>query len=146
MVASLTKEMVLSEPAGPRMDLWVALHALGYTRGRRTDALAFYTDVEAEQPSHLDYCWNYFTPNGDRVSLPRSSTDISAAWLVVEKVGRMVIEDCRHSPFKDGRGWQVWRDLSGGHTSAGVAAYDAPHAICRAALLAALNGELNDKA
>jgi hypothetical protein len=70
--------------------------------------------------------------DGTLECLPYYSTDISAAWEVVEKAGllkRFTLEQTDH-------GWEVWdrNEVSGDDLIAG--GLSAPHAICLAALKA----------
>lgn len=68
---------------------------------------------------------------------PRYSTDIAAAWRVVEKLAshnhRLTLEDWRDSKHA---GWSALVTLSNGHDTGDVIAETMPLAICRAALKA----------
>lgn len=61
----LTSDEILSEPAGKRLDAWVAEHVMGW----RPLALS------------RDFDGNFFPEDA-----PNYSTDIAAAWQVVEKM------------------------------------------------------------
>lgn len=71
-------------------------------------------------------------PNWDCM-LPAYSSDIAAAWLVVEQVGARL--DCSLSQMPMHEGRKLWGCMFG--TSGGALEETAPLAICRAALAAA---------
>lgn len=136
-----TREQVLAEPAGRRLDAWTALFVLGYTR-RRADRVAEHTDAEAEQPSHLDYCWDWFDAAGTHRFLPSASTNIEPAWRVHrhlcgprpcdhETVGRYLRGLREQTKDKDGA-------YNPGLWALVGLADRMPEAICKAALLAVL--------
>ncbi len=186
----MTKEEMLVEPAGRRLDAWVGIHLFGWRWCRRPDAKHNATLLLMQPPVVLwaecddeyvgwvrtttrpgvsgggwvevdtlwpdedsrysdwdqqGWYWDATYHRMDRVrkrGLPHYSTDIGIAWEVAEKAGRMAIEDLRHDPLSDGSTWLVWRELPNGHTSRDVGATTAPLAICRAALMATLAGEI----
>jgi hypothetical protein len=96
-----TPEQILGEPPGPRLDRWVAYHVL------------------------------VIEPATDAAQPPAYSTDIAAAWLVVEKLIDEMPQDGFHLEF-DENSWVVGLRAAGGW----VRALTAPLAIVRAALLA----------
>lgn len=71
------------------IDALVAERVMGLTKHRRDPFNAAgtrgYTDAEAMQETHIDYCWGWRHPGegeGFGHALPRYSTNISAAWEV----------------------------------------------------------------
>ena len=69
--------------------------------------------------------------------VPRYSTDLAAAWLVVEKLTpRFYV--CVERVHRSGDAWNAWVGRSN------VAASSAPLAICRAALAALSLGDTSD--
>ncbi len=125
-----TREQIVAEPAGPRLDAWCAEFAAGLRLYRFDD-----NRVMVDQNDRSD-C--------DR-DVPHYSTDIAAAWPVAEKLdlfgalGYMVVCDTKAGT------WHVveceeeryepcsWNNIAEGDT--------APHAIARAALLVTLPPE-----
>ncbi len=74
--------------------------------------------------------WYEYSP-GAWIPLPALSSDISSAWLVVNKLGQPF-----YLEFSEGE----WFCLFGDDLGTGVKAATAPEAICRAALKAVGNG------
>ena len=73
------------------------------------------------------------SPIGFRMT-PRYSTDIAAAWLVVEKMrqkGYSVRIDCQWGKIS-GEPWDVW--FRGGRSYTQRLSLSLPHGICRAAV------------
>ena len=96
---------------GRELDALVAEKVMGGRRMRTTDAR---------------YYWNGLNTNGE---LPAYSTDIAAAWTVVERLG-----DKFNFIGKCADGWNAVLFYDG--NSHGEIAPSAPHAICLAALKA----------
>lgn len=99
--------------------------------GRELDVLVMRIVFNAEKKDIGDECYWVSEVNGEEVCWPRwfsPSTDISAAWGVVEKFEYI---DVRR--FKDHWGCTVHGQTVTGKT--------APEAICKAALLAVMDGE-----
>ena len=130
MTTDLTREQVLAMPAGRELDALVAERVMGWTR------------VE-EYRTRLGKDWHGFRPGEDYYhSLYRYSTDIAAAWEVLG----------RFPPTAEGftlalgqwGGSGEWRFVWGRHGDWDNILYAeaAPLAICRAALVMALKGEL----
>jgi hypothetical protein len=106
----MTREDILAMPAGRELDALVAEKVMGYK----------------------------YTSDFDRLFKP--STDISAAWEVVEKFNTYRMQKLRDNDHRlvDGKVHQCFLGKNGncayGHT--------APEAICKAALLAVLEESL----
>jgi hypothetical protein len=140
-----TREMILAEPAGRQMDVWVAKYII-------------------ELPDDLisiDGIINY--PFHDQIievaEIPHYSEDIDAAWQVVEKLTRLEREpnplyfrltwgwwDKPHSEDSP-QYWAVfdWKLTGDSHPLYLAIAETAPLAICRASLLAALLATLESE-
>ena len=130
----LTREQVLAEPAGFRLDEWVAEYVMGWKRGN---------------PKRGEHAWKAPTADprygGYREvpNCPRYSADIGAAWDVVDAMyrrlsGRIDLTRLRHD---------LWVVTIGGLGSppawgeVKATADTAPLAVCRAALLTTLSEE-----
>lgn len=80
-----TREEILSEPAGPRLDAWVAEYVMGWVR-EPGDVFSW-----AERDSGVATGWyidedpDYYAC-GENCRSWRPSTNIAAAWEVVEKL------------------------------------------------------------
>lgn len=130
-----TREQILSEPAGPRLNRWVAQYVMGcYERkylgkfGHHLYDLVIPGDVSRIAYMSSEGCW---------LDCPKYSEDISEAWAVMDRIGARhgwAIIHTTHS--KHGTGWFV---VDNGEydfvTLSGAACETAPLAICRAALL-----------
>ena len=116
----LTREEILALPAGAALDALVAEKVMGLEYG--PDYVEGLGPVEG-----------WADADGNGVDLPAYSTDIAAAWQVVEKVGGYYALYWMAPGSYGGRyGIQIHDDAS--HVTADAA----PHAICLAALLATL--------
>lgn len=116
----MTRDEILSEPAGPRLDAWVAEHVMGWTP---TGLAKDFNGVPFPEP------------------IPNYSTDIAAAWEVVELVGGFEIE--QWGDVWEKKGTIIWAasfNLPDGKNIVHATAATAPLAICRAALLAMMEG------
>ncbi len=135
--ATLTREAVLAMEAGAEMDALVATRVMGWTNPTGFEARWHCNGVELDSLHAVEGGGgDYYQP--DQAWQP--STDIAAAWEVVEK--------CE----QDGVWWKVCPvlDGNGGITTEKIcimthhgnrfaaSAPTAPLAICRAALLATL--------
>lgn len=122
----LTREMIEKEPAGPRMDEWIAEDVMEWkivgTRNGKGFAI----------PQSRRYRW--MIPGGIVTSdIPEYSTDIAAAWEVVEKITEVNPDRIDGMPassrfmylFEKGNVWAM-------------SAEEAALAFCRWALLAVL--------
>lgn len=121
-----TKEQVLAEPAGRQMDAWVSVHVFGQECFQSKSV--FGTDD-----------FYIFNADASRV-VPYYSTDIAAAWQVVEHMGAQSLPSLMQFPEVTPK-WRCgfWNNSElGVHYTYGETA---PLAICRAALLAVLNSE-----
>jgi hypothetical protein len=116
----MTRDEILNMKAGRDMDALIAVCVCGWE----------VDDMTAISPTGSR---NSRTAHGDDDWLPYYSTDISAAWLVVEKItDGETPNDCElHTTV---RGWRC--DLYLGSANAETA----PEAICKAALLAVMFG------
>jgi hypothetical protein len=142
---NLTREQIINEPAGSRLDAWVAEHVFGVVpRIIRVQGSTEYVACQTDNPFFQD-------GSADKPMLiahaqPREySTDIAAAWSVVEKIrtgiqprmvtlvqyhgtgcgGYCMIESCRSGEVLGKDRYTVSGDTM-------------PLAICRAALVATL--------
>ena len=124
----MSRDEILAMPAGREMDALIAANVLGW----KVD------DLTATSPSGSA---NSRTAHGDDW-LEYYSTDMTAAWKVVEKLGFSLLR----SPYTDN--WtaakitDVEPVISGVEVNLGDSegvANSAPLAICRAALLAVTN-------
>jgi len=117
----MTREEVLALAPGRELDALVAEKVMGW---EYKDAI--YSWGEVLRPSQ------WIKPNGwpvDRVSC--YSTDISAAWEVVEEMG-----DCLHLKQHGEQGeWEAWFC---GYPNSKAHGETAPETICKAALLAVM--------
>jgi hypothetical protein len=124
MELKMMRDKILNTPAGREMDMLIAVQVMGWVL----------TDVSAYSPTGSAWARNV---HGDDDWLEYYSTDIAAAWKLVEKLcnetGCDVVRVCKRDPeiFAEwscnfGRGFEAF-----GNT--------APLAICRAALLVVLN-------
>lgn len=134
----MTKEEILAMEAGPEMNALVAEKVMGWIwidgeYGHPTEKGPF---NDCECPSH----------SYQKTLLPRYSTDIAAAWEVVNKLGRKSINKIAAETglatfllvqYPNGT-WKA--NFSGYRTS--VEADTVPLAICRAALLSKPNNIL----
>lgn len=117
------REQVLALPAGPALDELIAERVMGWTR---RDGPVFSHESRWQAPGVKGWDW-----------LPEYSTDIAAAWQVVEKLRAGCIhmrltlsnhEDGRYTCTFDKPMNEIYH----------AAADAAPLAVCRAALLATL--------
>lgn len=104
-----TREQILSEPAGPRLDAWVAEFV---TKWEPTGLSRDMTGKPFPEP------------------MPRYSQDIAAAIAVAEHLTGVVIEQW----WEDG--WAVYFQLVEGGSTEQVVKATLPEAISKAALLA----------
>ena len=123
-------------PVGRELDALVAENVMGCRVKWRTYGLKGrypYCDCVGHAGVHND------TDEQNDDMLASYSTDISAAWQVVEKVGLFHrYGDCLTYDH-DSKKWQIgkyWREYDGVALDVTVDADTAPHAICLAALKA----------
>lgn len=132
----MTRDEILAkwERMTPReRDAWVAEKVMGWTKERTGE------NVWYEPESRL---WK---PMDHITTLPRFSTDIAAAWKVVEKITKKGFDVS--ILVVDGYNIDVGIDLYAGDTLVKRLSHHAPtapEAICKAALLA-LEGERHDR-
>ena len=110
----MTRNEILQMPAGREMDLLVAIRLMG-------------EDASLLKVNRED---SYFENH-----LPRYSTDIAAAWEVVEKMQSFDLE--MEYPGE----WRASAMLAGSDWGQTISDQTAPLAICRAALLAVMEAE-----
>jgi len=119
----MTREEIFELKAGPELDRLVAEHITGWKEGEKGPRVAK---------------WGVGIL-GEKV-LPRYSTDIAAAWSVVEKLVNLGWLVNLLSPWKGNATYHwtcyVERQGKSGWEKLEVAGDSAPAAICRAALLA----------
>jgi hypothetical protein len=127
-----TIEQVRAEPAGRQMDAWVAEFVLGL-RILDLDHMALKRVQDPRSEVYEE--WVY---------IPESSTDIAAAWEVVEKLNNMQMPNHVgptrvHRLSNCDNNWHVIFCSDFGYPPGDeVVEKTAPLAICRAALLAVL--------
>ena len=138
-MADLTRDAILALPAGPALDALVAERVLGWTRikvpnpippGRGCDALRL--------PDG-----STFVVNGGHAprALPAYSTDIAAAWAVVEHLCPTAnVSEPWFTLYSSGGKWVA--DFN--RYTGGAAADTVPLAIARAALLATREEDRTD--
>jgi len=124
-----TREQILSEPAGPRLDVWVA-EARGWTTHGPEQQ---YHDATGRPTRY------FLAPNRANVCAGdaehyRPSTDIAAAWGLVEELDRPHTRIIREA----GKCGVAFCGLDGGNQILGIGDTTAD-AICRAYLLAKLS-------
>ena len=108
--------------------------------GRELDALVMRIVFKAEKKDIGDECYWVSEVNGEEVCWPRwfsPSTDIAAAWEVLEKF--FWVQVTANPPH-------IWKATvitspANGSVTASAKGYTAPEAICKAALLAVEGGE-----
>lgn len=119
----LTKEQILNMPAGREIDALIAERVMGWTRSHRGARGTQFYDVPG---------WGVRSEG----AIPDFSTKIAAAWLVVEKMTERDDGDC--GLITTVRGWSC---EFGAASMKYANAETAPLAICRAALLATMEGD-----
>jgi len=111
--------------------------------GRELDALIMRTVFKAEKKDIGDECYWVSEFDGEEVCWPRwfrPSLDISAAWEVVEEMlERGGCEIGCYGSKSGGKWFEVNVITMNGEVK--VTAHTAPEAICKAALLAVMDGE-----
>lgn len=155
-MSNLTKEQILSMPAGREMDAKIGRDVMGLdvrvsqswqgdltalgVPGQKVKFMGEFT-AEREWVEEGDYF--YVDGDGESHVLPNYSTDIAAAWQVVEKMQSEPLEyyfEINKTPSipysKTGK--SHWHCELGG---AFVFDESAPLAICRAALLATMESD-----
>lgn len=131
-------EQVLAEPAGRRLDVWVAEHIMRWRVYRPGEPYPFWTEG---QPDDMPFPhMSLHAAGGYHVQWSDDLTDenvwspsacIRDAWQVVEKVGSMAL-----GRASDGHCWAMateTKDMDGGDSM--------PLAVCRAALLSVIPEE-----
>lgn len=131
----LTRDEILAEPAGARLDAWVCQHVLGWPF---IDMATPFCSVKRAgvivQGDDGSLRCLRFARIGDAVPCEdvHPSRDIAAAWLITAAKPGLCVEQ-----WDDGR-WCAYFCLSDGGTSRQDVADSAPLAIVRAALLVKL--------
>jgi hypothetical protein len=123
----MTREEILAMPAGYKIDILIAEKIMGW-KDKISDHLVRY----------------YETPNGEiflKNDVSHYSTDISAAWQVVEKLKREGYPNPQLYTIDEDDLWHVAIRTHGDMGYDDTEAETAPLAICRAALLAILEKE-----
>lgn len=120
-----TREQIVAMKPGWELDALVAEKVMGWKLKNKPDV---WVDAGGEYhvvgSTHYRMRHDFFNP----------STDISAAWRVVDKIGRFYLTN--NSPSKN----YEMRFIGTGETIIGDTL---PHAICLAALLAARSAEVS---
>lgn len=134
MTEQLTRKKILAMKPGIELDALVAEKVMGW-RYKET----VYSGGAVLSPAQ------WIKPNGWPVDIvPHYSTDISAAWEVVEKMSKTHFSEMAMTELEDGTwGWMARfiRVLNEPYTVKGyrATAKTAPEAICKAALLAVID-------
>jgi hypothetical protein len=126
----LTRESILAMGAGKALDIWIAGKVMGWERGIDFDIDDYREGVARYEPSSMDV--RTFSP----------STDISAAWEVVEKLGNLALQAPGSTDMNENyRNFKTWTAdfIYRFHPDSEATGETAPLAICRAALLTTLN-------
>lgn len=148
----MTREEVLQMPAGPALDALVAERVMGLRILTREEMEAEAQRVWPEQPK----CRRFFLgfdawrgPDGEiatRQHIPDYSTDPGTAWRVVEKLSAKCWWKLS-TPFE--RGLPCWAGLTphgvtgwNGRPDVEASGADIPLAICRAALIYAMEADV----
>lgn len=138
-----TREMILNEPAGRQMDAWVLEYVMGYRKIECPRTVWFSMDRWRELSDTVFFkniTGSMFIADKNGYGVFRTSQDIAAAWQVMEKLlsgdfGRHFYIELSNKTTT-GTGWNcLIYDV--GYAEADTA----PLAICRAGLLAVLEGE-----
>jgi hypothetical protein len=127
MENTMTKDEILNMPAGREMDALIAEKLMGYVNGRK--------------------CYRYADNSGDwwTTHIPHYSTDIEAAWEVLEKMRAdcsgggepdYIMLNCYKELEPHWYCAKIWAHHDGDIPEVEATAETAPLAICRAALLA----------
>lgn len=121
MTTRPTADEIRNEPAGRRLDVWVATLVMGQTRS-------------GECPLGAPDCPGKYTPQASRwPCLPPYSTDIAAAWEVVLHLWRLNHESRKTTSCS----WTPHNELVyKAHSSIFSEPEKAPLIICREALIA----------
>lgn len=133
---NLTREQILAEPPGPRLNAWVAEYVMGWTYG-------------PDYVEDLGPVNGWSDANGNPVEIPLFSTDIEAAWIVVGKMKTAAVGpgfELLWGEEEPNDADKVWVAVFGARLAPEqfiVEAYGptAPLAICRCALLTTLPRE-----
>lgn len=124
----MTREEILNMPAGREMDAMIAEKCMGW------EYKETYRTMTWELPHKKVIA--LFSPEGIEKTPPHYSTNIAAAWEVVEKLKIFSI----NAPRSTKEFYSAWCWVIGyGHENA--QADTAPLAICRVALLAVMGAE-----
>lgn len=123
-----TRDEILAEPAGPRLNQWVAEYVMGCREEQNGNGT--YDLIVPGGVNQIDFC----EPGACWSAAPGYSGEIAAAWQVVEKIGGVVVEDWG-TGFTYPR-WSVHFKDANGFASGVVWAESPCVALCRAALLA----------
>ncbi len=137
-MSELTREMILAMPAGREMDALVAERAMKIK-------VRFIPPFAGWTANTLDYCYDQSIPEIGIMKhggpIPKFSTEIAAAWQVVEKLQAMGHWVVINTTCDIGL-YDIEVRRNGRSSLAEVVIFEpAPLAICRAALLATLEGK-----
>jgi hypothetical protein len=157
----MTKEEILAMPAGPELDALVAERVMGCQpkkswNGYDCGCGNAFRRPHSDELLHEDKCHSHSGLNCDGAALAGYSTDIAAAWEVVEKF-RIAVAKLKHWNYETRVYREAWWakplaptangvDGGQGHTDSEIwfeegdeaSGETAPLAICRAALLSTL--------
>lgn len=124
-----TREQILAEPAGPRLNRWVGEYVMGCREEQSDDDL--YDLIILGGVNQVDFC----EPGACWSAVPKYSENIASAWQVVEKMLASGWGGFGWDGFEKGQKWLV----GFGHTK--IEAETMPLAISKASLLAALENQ-----
>lgn len=139
----MTHDEIMKLEAGRELDKLVAEHVMEWRIYEGAPAPAWMRETEnglewvgfwPDEPNEEDYGWS-FGLLGTAVFMP--STDIAAAWQVVEKLRNDGYSDY-HEYGEDKTPWWLFMKPDGHYDYCAEAETD-PLAICRAALLAVID-------
>lgn len=125
----LTREQILEMEPGRELDRLVALYVMGLDESNFNYDTETGTSERIRQNETFGEVWEPFNP----------STDIAAAWEVVDKLKLCITPQSTGAPKE--LAYMVECEIEINVDGIRVFAETAPEAICKAALLAAQEGE-----
>lgn len=137
----MTADEIRTMPAGRKLDAIVAELVMGWT-DTGTDGVSTYGLPPS--PNLQDIYHKHNSAGNGLFHVPRFSTDIAAAWLVWEWLTRQFTNVALYAYDRDRHRVLCWGiDESGNsyNVVSGGGAESVPVAICRAALMAVMEGK-----
>jgi hypothetical protein len=138
----MTRDEILAEPAGRELDNLVALRVMGYKFPTFEEMKETAEEQWKDQPSciHFFRGFDAWLEDGEfkwKYNSKSYSTDISAAWEVVEKFDFPEIK----VQLRNHEGPSLWKCILADGWATGRTA---PEAICKASLIAVMEGQAHD--